>query len=66
MSLPTASSRKLAARVQEAIEDHKLSQKEYQELLAIVHEDGRVDAHERALMDQLLSMIEDGSVKLVP
>ncbi len=65
MALPTDSSRKLAQRIQAAIEDHELTQREYDEILAIVHEDHVIDPQEKALMGELMHLLENGSVKLV-
>jgi hypothetical protein len=66
MSLPTHSSRKLAERIKLAIDDCKLTVKEHDEILAIAHADKKVDPHEKALIDQLKHLVDNGTVKLVP
>jgi uncharacterized membrane protein YebE (DUF533 family) len=47
-----------------AIEDHVLTQDEYDEILMAATEDGHIDAQEQALLSELQNMIQDGSVKL--
>lgn len=66
MSLSTPSSRKLAERIKHAIEDCKLSAREHEEILAIAHADQKIDAQEKALIDELGRLVDNGTVKLVP
>jgi len=65
MSLPKTAG-KLSERIKAAIQDGKLTQEEHAEILAIAHEDGRVDNQERQLLHELFHLIEHGSVKVVP
>ncbi|HQP38166.1 MAG TPA: hypothetical protein PLI95_23440 [Polyangiaceae bacterium] len=65
MIRPSASARKLSDRIKEAIADHRITTLEYHEILEIVHEDGVVDAEERALLQELHRLIENGTVKQV-
>ena len=48
-----------------AIEDQKITRAEMDMILNIVTEDGHIDPHEQALLNQLQEMIENRSVKFV-
>ncbi len=65
MIRPSASARKLSDRIKEAIADHRITTLEYHDILEIVHKDGVVDAEERALLEELHRLIENGTVKQV-
>ena len=56
----------LAKLIKKAISDLEISMSEYDEILAQVYADGRVDPEEQKLLDQLNAMIADGTVKRVP
>lgn len=62
----TDSGRELEEAIKKAIADHVITNTEYQEIFHLIHADGRVDAHERVLMQELHDLIADGSVKRVP
>lgn len=62
----TKSGKKLEEVIKKAIEDHVITTSEYEEIMAIVDEDGRIDAHERVLLRQLHDMIEDKTLKRMP
>ncbi|MDA3881827.1 MAG: hypothetical protein PF481_00925 [Bacteroidales bacterium] len=47
-----------------AIEDHVLTQDEFDEIIMAATEDGFIDAQEQVLLTELQNMIQDGSVKL--
>ena len=51
--------------IEKAIEDHKITRAEMDTILNIVTEDGHIDPHEQALLNQLQEMIENKSVKFV-
>ncbi len=51
--------------IEKAIEDHKITRAEMDSILNIVTEDGHIDPHEQALLNQLQEMIENRSVKFV-
>jgi uncharacterized membrane protein YebE (DUF533 family) len=59
-----------AARLKEmiikAIEDHKITREEYDQIIHLATEDGHVDSQERALLAQLQDMIENRTVRFVP
>lgn len=57
---------RLKKLIDKAIEDHRLTRKEYDDILHMANEDGVIDSQERALLAELQNMIEDKSVKLVP
>jgi uncharacterized membrane protein YebE (DUF533 family) len=60
------SSVELNAMIKAAIEDEKISVEEREKILMLADADGIIDAHERALLNQLQAMIQNGSVELVP
>lgn len=62
----TSSGKQLADVIRKAIEDHQITTAEYEEIIHLAHEDGRIDAHERVLLAELHEMISDKSVKRVP
>lgn len=59
------SSLRLREAIEKAIEDHKITREEYDKILNIATEDGYIDPHERALLQQLQQMIEDREVRFV-
>ncbi len=61
----TASGSRLAERIKKAIEDHVITRSEYEEILALTDEDGRVDYHERILLRELKNLIADRVVQRV-
>ncbi|RQW89764.1 MAG: hypothetical protein EHM79_02505 [Geobacter sp.] len=61
----STSAQKLAEKINKAIEDHVLTNAEYEEILQIADEDGIIDPEERALLGQLKEMIVDKTVKRV-
>jgi len=54
---------KLRVMIEKAIDDHIITRDEYDKIIHIATEDGVIDKHEQALLQQLQSMLEDGSVK---
>jgi hypothetical protein len=61
----SSSARKLADVIHAAIEDHVITNAEYEEILNVANEDGIVDPEERALLGQLREMIADKTLKRV-
>lgn len=57
---------KLADLIKKAISDLELTETEYQEILAVVHEDDHVDSQEAKLLAQLHQLVANGTVKRVP
>jgi hypothetical protein len=56
---------KLHKMIVKAIEDHVLTRDEYDMILHTASEDGHIDKHEQALLEQLQEMIENKTIKLV-
>jgi hypothetical protein len=61
----TKSGKKLEDIIKKAIEDHVITNSEYEEIFELVHADGVVDAHERVLLQELNDLIADKTVKRV-
>jgi hypothetical protein len=57
---------RLKKMINQAIEDHRLTRKEYEDIIHLANEDGVIDHQEQALLSQLQDMISDKSVKIVP
>jgi transcriptional regulator CtsR len=51
--------------IEKAIEDQKITRKEYDKILQMAFEDGHVDSQEQALLAELQDMIENKMVKFV-
>jgi len=60
------SAERLKMMIERAIDDHKVTRAEMDQIMAVATEDGHVDRHEQALLDQLQDMIENGTVKVIP
>jgi len=57
---------KLSELIKKAIDDHELSNTEYERILALADSDGVIDRQERSLLAQLQDMLSDGSIKRIP
>lgn len=55
----------LREMIEKAIEDHVITREEYDRIIHLAIDDGIIDRHEQALLQQLQEMIADKSVKLV-
>jgi len=62
----TKSGQKLAEAIKKAIDDHVVTNAEYEEIYNIALEDGTIDAHERILLQEFKNMIADKTIKRVP
>jgi regulatory protein YycI of two-component signal transduction system YycFG len=60
------SAHRLRDMIENAIEDHVVTRAEMDMIMHIATEDGHIDSHEQALLNQLQDMIENKLVKLVP
>ncbi len=49
----------LKKAIQKAIDDHKVTSNEFDEIMKIAEADGRIDTEERALLKELHSMLID-------
>jgi len=56
---------KLRKMIEKAIEDEKITRAEMDTILHIATEDGHIDPHERALLNQLQEMIENKTVRYI-
>lgn len=63
---PSKSAQRLKELIEKAIDDGKVTNKEYDEILALADEDGIIDHEERSLLSQLQNMLADKSVVRVP
>jgi hypothetical protein len=61
----TKSGKKLEEIIKKAIDDHVITNSEYEEIVELIHADGVIDAHERVLMQELNDLIADKSVKRI-
>jgi hypothetical protein len=62
----TKSGVKLAEVIKKAIDDHVVTNDEYEEIYNIANEDGLLDNHERLLLQEFKNMIADKTIKRVP
>ncbi|HON37736.1 MAG: hypothetical protein QM299_13525 [Pseudomonadota bacterium] len=62
----TKSGKKLEEIIKKAIDDHVITNSEYEEIISLAHEDGVIDKHERALLKELNDLISDKTVKRIP
>ncbi len=62
---PSESSKQLREMITHAIDDHKITQEEYDMIIHIATKDSHIDQHEKILLEQLHEMIENKMVKLV-
>lgn len=60
------SAARLKAKIEKAIEDHRITRAEMDVILAIATEDSHIDPHEQALLNELHDMIENKTVKVIP
>lgn len=60
------SAAKLRKIIDKALEDHKITKAEYDQIIHEATDDGHIDAVERALLAELQDMIENKIIKLVP
>ena len=61
----TCAGRKLKKMINRAIEDHVITNKEYEEIINTANEDFYIDRNEKALLAQLHEMIANKQVKRV-
>lgn len=56
---------KLRHMIEKAIDDHKITRDEYDQIIHLATEDGHIDSQEQALLSVLQDMIETNLVKFV-
>lgn len=57
---------RLRTLIEKAIEDHKISRAEMDQIIFSATSDGHVDAQEQSLLNMLQQMIENKEVKIIP
>jgi hypothetical protein len=62
----TRNGESLAEVIHKAIDDHRITASEHDEIMHLAHQDGAIDRHEQILLKELNAMIADGTVKRVP
>lgn len=62
----TQSGEKLEEVIKRAIEDHVVTNSEYNEIMRIAHQDGVIDPHERLLLKEFKDMIAHSLIERVP
>jgi hypothetical protein len=62
----TKSGKQLETVIKKAIEDHVITQAEYEEIIHLSHDDGVLDAHEKILLKELTDLIMNKTIKRVP
>jgi len=58
--------KKLRQVIEKAIEDHKLSKAEYENIIHLATDDSHIDRQELALLKELQEMIENKTIRIVP
>ncbi|MEA3463188.1 MAG: hypothetical protein U9R49_14990 [Bacteroidota bacterium] len=56
---------RLRKMIEKAIEDEKITRAEMDTIVQLATEDGHIDPHERALLNQLQEMIENKTVRYI-
>ena len=62
---PSESAGRLADMIKKAIADCEISTSEYNEIMKIANEDQHIDPQEQTLLNQLQSLLANGTVKRV-
>ena len=63
--LVTKSGKKLEKVIKEAIDDHVITQAEYEEIIHLAHDDLELDPHEKVLLKAFHSLISEKVIKRV-
>ena len=61
----TKSGLELKEVIEKAMEDHVITNSEYEEIMKVANKDGMVDDHEQRLLSQLQDLLENGTVNRV-
>lgn len=61
----TKGGKKLEEVIRKAIDDHVITQAEYEEIIHLGHEDGVLDLHEKALLKEFHSLISEKVIRRV-
>ena len=60
------SAQELKDRIEKAIDDHKITRAEMDEILAIATADNHIDPQEQSLLNELREMIDNKTIKVIP
>jgi hypothetical protein len=61
----TKSGLELKEVIEKAMEDHVITNSEYEEIMRVANKDGMIDDHEQRLLSQLQELLENGTVDRV-
>lgn len=61
----TKSGMGLEEMIKKAIDDHVIKNSEYEQIIELAHADGKIDHHERILLQELMDLIADKTVKRI-
>lgn len=62
----TKSGKDLEETIRKAMDDQEIRYSEYEEIIEMAHSDGKIDPHERVLLEELKKLVVDKVVKRVP
>jgi hypothetical protein len=62
---PSGSAQKLAEMIDKAIRDCEITGTEYNDIMKIANEDQHIDKQEQSLLNQLQSLMANGTIKRV-
>lgn len=62
----TKSGKSLEEMIKKAIDDHVIKNSEYEEIIELAHQDGKIDAHEKVLLQEFNDLIAEKTVKRIP
>jgi len=62
---PSGSAQKLAEMINKAIRDCEITGTEYNDIMKIANEDQHIDKQEQSLLNQLQSLMANGTIKRV-
>lgn len=63
---PSKSAERLSQLIKKAIDDHLITNAEYEEILALAMEDGHIDPQEKQLLTQLNELLANKTLRKVP
>jgi hypothetical protein len=66
MMFITKNGEKLEEVIKRAMDDHVVTNSEYQEIINLAHQDGIIDQHEQLLLAEFKKMISQGFIERVP
>ncbi|KAF0237804.1 MAG: hypothetical protein FD181_1567 [Prolixibacteraceae bacterium] len=55
----------LREKIEKAIQSHEITREDYDKIIHIITEDGHIDHHEKALLREFQTMIDDRDIRFV-